>query len=226
MQFTLDREDIGNLLRVLSIKTASLGLSIDFYIGGGAALTLSSDCRPTARDIDFSITDKKYLPLLLNAESEGIREGEIPLKRRSETSGRKDDWIEMIDYMAGFMTASEKHFTPICLFSDGRHGGLKVFLLKDAPQLALKLSRQTPRDKDYSDIAYLCRRLGITGTADLKKLWDAHVDLISLANRSTITDDVLEDRWGNIQRVMGTQSPPRSLHPALQTAEKVTGLYS
>ncbi len=198
---TLNKRTILTLLRALSDRLARAGAHGDLYLYGGAALVLSSAFRSAARDIDGYVDNDRVLQeIFRSALGVGAACG--------LDQPTPDNWLDLnrLD-MACLAMQRGDFFLPMSV-SDRKYGGLGVFVLKAPAQLALKLIRLMPSDKDYADMTCLSHAIGLYGPDALQTLWQRHAPYLPHGVTTHVRPTDIARHWDEIERRRVCVRPP------------------
>ena len=199
---------------------------MDIYIYGGAAMTLSDTFRMTAGDVDvhiekddLNVVFRDYRDMMVHAlEYDRSDIDNHPLYRDVMASAEKvandlrvlgindDRWIDpgMLDLSR--MTMRRDDFFDRIELPDS--GGCAFYVMKMEPQLALKLLRMDPSQKDINDIDHLAEKAGIDHADGLVALWQRHANLLVPLESKHTDEQKVRGMWEQLQSYRAQKSGP------------------
>lgn len=186
------KSHILDLLSKLSNLTVQVGRRRELYVYGGAALVLDTDIRDGACDIDAVTASLEDRGAFYRASCE-ISRTMPPMEA---------PWLDLHDaaILEPMIQNREVYFHPYEATVRSGFEAFNLFLLNDVPQLALKLVRWRPLERDYRDMRGLCERLACSTPQAFQGVWRAHVGLLPPSLTEHVTANTLEERWREIQK--------------------------
>jgi hypothetical protein len=170
-------------LRQLGAELAARGLKGEMLIVGGAAMCLVHSARDMTKDIDALYEPKEAI----NQVAAIIAEREnIPA-----------DWLN--DGVKGFIGANAPTEPFIAL------EGLNIQTVSAEYLLAMKLMSARYGEKDYGDIRFLLKKLGITTAEHAEKLVRSYFIQDNILPKTMY---IIEELVGEIQKKQSTAYPP------------------
>ena len=135
----LSKDQILKCLSELGEELAALGMQGEILLAGGASMCLVHEARDMTKDVDALYEPKT----IINSIAINI----------AERNGLPRDWLN--DGVKGFIgaNASTEEFMCLC--------GLRVQTVSAEYLLAMKLMSARYGEKDYDDIRFLIKKLGI-----------------------------------------------------------------
>lgn len=149
---SLTRKELLSLLSELSNELTSRSVEANLYIVGGAAMVVAHDARDSTRDIDC-----RYTPKAIVDQISTIVRDKYDLS---------PEWLN--DHASMFISPEVDDPSPIPIATKG---GVRITAASAEMMLAMKLRASRPR-LDGEDIAFLCRKLGITKTEEAVRVFE------------------------------------------------------
>ena len=148
---SLDADRVRTLFDELSDRLATLGMTAQLFVVGGAAMALAYDRSRFTRDVDAV-----FVP---------VQEVRRVAEELSEVYGLEPDWLN--DAAKGFLPGEDKN--PRTVFESD-----SLLVQVPSPEYMLALKLHASRDKrDLEDAAILCRQLGFTDEEQCAQLLSA-----------------------------------------------------